>query len=97
MGRRSLAEHVRASGEFLWRHGQMLQLWRATLMRTRRHVERVLPAAAFAGPTKQIDALAQRSGLPPKSIEQALDTQNAPPADQFPNIIATLEHLRKKL
>lgn len=97
MARRSLAEHVHASGEFLWRHGAMIQLWRATLARTQRQIDRVLPAAGFASTNRQLDALAMRSGLDPKRIEEALDSKAPPPAEQFPTIIATLELLRKKL
>ena len=97
MARRSLAEHVHASGEFLWRHGAMNQLWRATLARTQRQIDRVLPAAGFASTNRQLEALAMRSGLDPKRIEEALDSKAPPPAEQFPTIIATLELLRKKL
>ena len=97
MARRSLAEHVRASGEFLWRHGEIMHLWRSTLAHTKRHIERVLPAAAFAGPRQHLDALARRSGVDVKHLEQALDSRYAPSAEQFPTIIATLELLRKKL
>ncbi|MEP7156317.1 MAG: DUF4350 domain-containing protein [Betaproteobacteria bacterium] len=95
--RRSLAEHVRASGEFLWRHGENLHLWRATLARTKRHIERVLPAAAFSGTGRHLEAMAVRSGIDAKHIERALDSRYTPSAEQFPTIIATLELLRKKL
>jgi len=95
--RRSLAEHVRASGEFLWRHGENLHLLRATLARTKRHIERVLPAAAFNGTGRHLAAMAARTGIDARHIERALDSRYTPSAEQFPTIIATLELLRKKL
>lgn len=97
LARRSLAEHVRASGEFLWRHGEAMHLWRATLASTRRRLDRSVPASMHADHEHYLRALEQRSGVEAKHIGQALDSNHAPPPEKFPTIIATLEILRKKL
>lgn len=97
LARRSLAEHVRASGEFLWRHGQRGELWRATRALTERHIERSLPAASFRNKEEHMQALAKRSGIAPTALSQLLESKYAPPAEQFATTIATLDKLRKSL
>lgn len=95
--RRSLAEHVRASGEYLWRHGQSPRLWRATLDLARDRIERTLPAASFANAQAQLQALAQRSGIDAGHLEEILHAAHPPAPDTFATTIATLNQLRKSL
>lgn len=95
--RRSLAEHVRASGEYLWRHGQSTQLWRATKGLTERRIERVLPAASFPSPEAHLQALARRSGIDAVHLESILHAAHPPAPEAFANTIATLNQLRNAL
>jgi hypothetical protein len=92
--RRSLAEHVRASGEFLFRHGQSTTLWRATLDAARRRAERVLPRATFANDDAYLAALAARSGIDAGHLRTVFLAAHPPAAEQFANSIATLNQLR---
>lgn len=95
--RRSLAEHVRASGEYLWRHGQSHRLWRATLELARERVERTLPAASFPNTQAHLAALAQRSGIDAGHLDDILHAAHPPAPEAFANTIATLNQLRKSL
>jgi hypothetical protein len=95
--RRSLAEHVRASGEYLWRHGQSTLLWRATKGLTERRIERVLPAASFPNADAHLHALARRSGIDANHLETILHAAHPPAPEAFANTIATLNQLRNAL
>lgn len=95
--RRSLAEHVRASGEYLWRHGQSTLLWRATKGLTERRIERVLPAASFPNADAHMHALARRSGIDVTHLETILHAAHPPAPEAFATTIATLNQLRNAL
>lgn len=95
--RRSLAEHVRASGEFLFRHGQSTALWRATLDAARRRAERVLPRATFSNDEAYLSALAARSGIDAAHLRTVFLAPHPPTNEQFANSIATLSQLRNAL
>ncbi|MBL8513598.1 MAG: hypothetical protein JNJ55_06370 [Betaproteobacteria bacterium] len=95
--RRSLAEHVRASGEFLFRHGQSTTLWRATLDAARRRAERVLPRATFQNEDAYLDALATRSGIDAQHLRLVFLAPHPPSSEQFAHSIATLNQLRNAL
>ncbi len=93
--RRSLLEHVRASGDFLYRHGRAGALVEAA----RRAVQRTA-AAGHAGwsrlPAGEVRArLVRASGLPDDLVAAALE--RPPPADPaaFTRTIQTLEQMRK--
>lgn len=95
--RRSLLEHVRASGEHLFRYGKASLLYaamrQAFLLRLRR---RAPLAAALQGPA-QAAAIAERLNLPAAQIEQALQ----PPAPKqhaaFRDRIRLLVQMRNQL
>ena len=101
LSRRSVAEHIRAVGEFLWRHQQQHLLWRATLRVAQRRVARLMPPSVDG--SADIDALAVRTGVDSDAIRRVLGdsvgaTDLTPPSrQQFQNSIATLEQIRKSL
>jgi Domain of unknown function (DUF4350) len=95
--RRSLLEHVQASGDHLYRYGRRATLYAAVhdafLIRLRR---RDPYAAALEGPA-QIDAIAKRTGMTTADIEAALRYPRAGDAKDFVFRITRLLQLRKRL
>lgn len=95
--RRSLLEHVRASGEHLFRYGRGVMLYAAVrqafLMRLRRRD----PVAAALSGEPQIAAIAERLSLPPERIRTALQTPSSHDKPAFRDRISTLVQLRNRL
>lgn len=99
--RRSLIEHLRASGRLQWRygdHGAMLRAIQAELLRT---VTLKHPAAAKLDPTAAATHLAALLDLPEADLRQAL---TAVPGDRFKldreaftRAVRLLTELRKRL
>jgi hypothetical protein len=92
-----LAEHVLATGEFLWRHEQSTVLWRATLDATRRRVARTLPRESFAGDEAWVAALAAKSGIDAAHLHALWIHPHPPDTNRFATTIATLNRLRNSL
>ncbi|MFC6840717.1 DUF4350 domain-containing protein [Xanthomonas theicola] len=95
--RRSLLEHVRASGEHLFRYGKASLLYAAMRQAFLARLRRRAPlAAALQGPA-QAAAIAERLNLPAAQIEQALQ----PPAPKqhaaFRDRIRLLVQMRNQL
>ncbi len=95
--RRSIGEHIRAGGEFLWRHDQALALWQASVAGARRRMERVLPQVVTQPLPVQLQLLSEKTGLGLGRLQQAFDPKPSPGADEFARAIATLEYVRKHL
>lgn len=95
--RRSLLEHLEASGEHLLRYGQLGALHRALLAAVQERLRRRDPLAAALDGEAQAGLIAQRTGLTPTEVRAALDTR--PPRDplDFRHRIARLTELRKRL
>lgn len=100
LARRSVAEHIRAGGEFLWRHKHQDTLWRAALRVAERRVAKTMPVASFANATTHENALALRAGIAAPALARMLGAgvpATAPTRAEFANTIATLEKIRKSL
>ena len=93
--RRSLLEHVRAMGEFLWRNGEGRRLWLSALAAVRARMSRTL--IPTKDPDKQFAQLEARTGVAAGRLRQAFYPTPKPGAEEFARAIATLEHVRKKL
>jgi hypothetical protein len=93
--RRSLLEHVRATGEFLWRNGEGRRLWLSALAAAKARMARSLPPTR--DPDKQFEQLEKKTGLGAGRLRQAFYPTPKPGAEEFARAIATLEHVRKKL
>lgn len=95
--RRSLLEHVEASGEHLLRYGRMALLHRALRDAVLARLRRRDPLAAAMEGDTQAALVAQRTGDTPAAIRAVLDTR--PPANlsDFRQRIARLIALRKRL
>jgi hypothetical protein len=95
--RRSLLEHVQASGDHLYRYGRRATLYSAAHEAFLRQLRRRDPyAAALEGPA-QIDAIAARTGLTSADVEAALRYPRSGDAKDFVLRIAKLFQLRQRL
>ncbi|NOT88119.1 MAG: DUF4350 domain-containing protein [Lysobacter sp.] len=95
--RRSLLEHVQASGDHLYRYGRRATLYTAVHDAFLRRLRQRDPyAAALEGPA-QIDAIAKRTGMTVADIEAALRYPRPGDAKDFVIRITKLLQLRKRL
>ena len=95
--RRSLLEHVQASGDHLYRYGRGGVLYAAVHDAFLRRLRQRDPyAAALEGPA-QIDAIARRTGLSTLDVEAALRYPRPGDAKDFVLRIARLLQLRTRL
>lgn len=95
--RRSLVEHVQATGEHLHRYGRGVRLQTALRTDVLARLRRRDPlAAALTGPA-QAQAVAARTGLSAQAAAATLDTRAAGDATDFRQRIARLIALRKRL
>lgn len=97
MDRRSLLEHVQASGEHLYRYGRRATLYAAVHEAFMRRLRQRDPyAAALDGPA-QIEAIARRTSLPKDEVEAALRYPRSGDRKDFVQRIARLLQLRRRL
>ncbi|WP_369935936.1 DUF4350 domain-containing protein [Xanthomonas tesorieronis] len=95
--RRSLLEHVRASGEHLFRYGKSELLYAATRQAFLTRLRRRAPlAAALQGPA-QAAAIAERLNLAPAQVEQALQAPAPKQHAAFRDRIRLLVQMRNQL
>ncbi len=100
LARRSVAEHIRAVGEFLWRHKHQDTLWRAAHRVAERRVAKTMPVASFKDATSHENALARRTGVATPALIRVLGADAAaaaPTRAEFATTIAILEKIRKSL
>ena len=97
MDRRSLLEHVQASGEHLYRYGRRATLYAAVHDAFMRRLRQRDPyAAALDGPA-QVDAIAKRAGLSKDEVDAALRYPRSGDRKDFVQRIARLLQLRRRL
>lgn len=97
LARRSLLEHVDASGRLLWAEGQggrMIRAARAALMR---RLELAHPAWARLPLPLLSSRLADFADLPEPDVRRALFDDHPPDAASFKDALRTLERLRRTL
>ena len=95
--RRALLEHVRASGEFLFRRGQPVALHRAVLARVQQRLLEREPVIAALPEDARIAALAERTRLPAAELRHALNPVGLGRADHFHSAVSTLLQLERRL
>ena len=94
--RRSLLEHVRASGDFLWRRGQSAELLAACRAAVARRVDLVHADWSRRAEGDRVRRLARLANLPAGTVAAALEG-DAPHPDDFIRTVATLERIRRSL
>ena len=95
--RRSLLEHVQASGEHLLRYGKLGVLHRAMRDAVLARLRRRDPLAAAQEGETQAALVAARVDLPVSQVRATLDTRPPVNATEFRHRIARLIDLRKRL
>ncbi|MBF6025990.1 DUF4350 domain-containing protein [Lysobacter niastensis] len=95
--RRSLLEHITASGEHLYRYGYAHLLHEAVRGAFLRRLRRVDPQAAALEGEPQVAAIAERFALPAHDVRAALTTPIARDHAAFRSRIATLIRLHNLL
>ncbi|NUS60841.1 MAG: DUF4350 domain-containing protein [Lysobacter sp.] len=88
--RRSLLEHVQASGEHLYRYGRAHLLHAALRRHVLARIRRRDPVAASLEGQAQITAIAERTGLPATDVADALHSPRPLDARDFRHRIARL-------
>jgi hypothetical protein len=84
--RRALLDHVRASGDFLYRQDQSQILLEALRRRLRLALERRDPALAALSPRELIPTLAERAGVHSEALREALLPPQIPPTRRPPRV-----------
>ena len=95
--RRSLLEHVRASGDLLFRYGKGAMLYAAVRQAFLARLRRRDPLAAALTGEAQADAIARRLRVAPVAVLQALQTPAAHDRHAFRERISLLIKLRNQL
>lgn len=95
--RRSLAEHLDASGRFAWRSHLRAELVEAVRRSFRRRAEGVRPGLGALPLAEQAHWLAEHTPVPEAAIRAALAPGTPPNAHAFVHVVATLQQLRKSL
>lgn len=95
--RRSLLEHVRASGEHLYRYGRGVMLYAAVRQAFLARLRRRDPVAAALSGDPQVAAIADRTGLPADRIRTALNAPASHDRQAFRDRISLLIQLRNRL
>lgn len=97
MDRRSLLEHVRASGDHLFRYGRGVLLYIAARQAFLSRLRRRDPVAAALAGEAQIQAVAERLDIPVETVRNALQTPSTQDKAGFRDRISTLIQLRNRL
>lgn len=95
--RRSLLEHVRASGEHLFRYNKRAMLYAAVRKSFLERLRRRDPVAAALSGEPQVSAIAERLQLPADPIRKALQAPSSHDKPAFRDRISTLIQLRNRL
>ncbi len=95
--RRSLLEHVRASGEHLYRYGRGVMLYSAVRQAFLARLRRRDPVAAALAGEPQVAAIAERTGQPADRVRTALNVPASHDRQAFRDRIALLIQLRNRL
>jgi hypothetical protein len=95
--RRSLLEHVEASGDFLWKSGRAQDLVRSTRQALLRRVELRQPTWAKLPSRDLTQRLAATARVSQPQVEQALYGQVQGDPAAFVAMIQTLETVRRSL
>ena len=95
--RRSLLEHVRASGELLYRHDQAPLLYRAVREAFLARLRRRMPVAAALEGQARAAAVAERLQLPIDHVRAALEEPGPRDRHVFLSRVRTLIQMRNRL
>jgi len=95
--RRSLMEHVEASGRFLWRRGARAELLAAVRRALRDRIQQRHPGWMRLPKAELHRALAKRAGLRGADVARALEDPTEPGPERFEHAVRTLDRLSREL
>lgn len=95
--RRSIIEHVKAAGHFIWRNGGAAALARSSTDAVMHEAEFRHPGISRLSPENQAKQIARLTGLPAQEIMDVLVNQDIPRHREFTHDMQTLQRIRKKL
>lgn len=95
--RRSLREHILASGRLLWRHRQGAHLLQAARQALRARTETLHPAWAYLEGEALYQRYASVCALPAEQVRFAFELRDTDDEQTFLSALRTLETLRNKL
>lgn len=93
---RSLLEHINASGQFLWRHGEAGKLVDAVRQRTLQRIMQQHPGWQQLSEPEQIEHIAALSGLDKQQVEALLAPAGNPTRQQFLHTVRQLTQIGTK-
>ncbi len=96
-GRRSLGEHLEASGRFLWERGETETLVEGTRQALLRQAERRHPGWGELPEARRVKLLAELSGVPGGVLDGALHHPVDDTPDRLTRVVTTLEKVRRSL
>lgn len=97
LARRSLMEHVEATGRFHWRRGDVELLLAGARRAIAARVHRRRPHLADQPLDRRVAALAEISGHAPADVEHALTPGSLGGPETFTRVVRTLEAIRRHL
>lgn len=95
--RRSLLEHIEASGEFLWQHQQSHQLLRGLRHNVFKDLQRHYPDWLKLSHAETSQRVGEHCGIAPDQVQQALYHVKLTSASSFTEAVQCLKHIRRAL
>ena len=95
--RRSIIEHVKAAGHFVWRNHGAKALAGSSTAAIMHEAESRHPGIGRLSAEKQARQIARLTGLSPQEIMDVLVNQNIPSHREFTHNMQALQRIRKKL
>jgi hypothetical protein len=95
--RRSLLEHIEATGAFFWDQRLAEVLLNSTRAALDRHALRVIAGYSTLDPPARLQSLAERTGLAPERLAAALERRSHEDPAEITRVIRTLEAARRSL
>ncbi len=94
--RRSMAEHIRASAEYLWRYGEGEQLLALARQDLQQQMQR-LPAINTLSTTDVWQLMSERSGVAINKVAAALATARSGNEREFAVLMSTIQKIRNSI
>lgn len=95
--RRDFAEHLDASGEFLWRHGRSGDLLEAPRRAVERRLQTLRPSWGRGTEEERLRAASEASGLSPDEVAEALRSGPVDKQQQMTRVVRNLRILEDSL
>jgi len=97
LARRSIIEHIRAAGTFVWKQHGSGELARASAAAVIHEVEPRHPGISRMAAAKQAQLIARLTGLRESSVLEAISSVEELPMREFTQHMETLQKIRKEL